>query len=127
MSPLFGFGILVIIFSLFLSFASPGLAQTYQSFAWDSNGVSSIVISAAEVWEIITWGTETSSANGLDTLYVLPGNLTLSYTTNVFYTKLNKAVLRSPVEQSLWPCYNQKHSQWQGMRLCFGNSEIEHK
>jgi len=101
MSPLFGFGILVIIFSLFLSFAASGLAQTYQSFAWDSNGVSSIVISAAEVWEIPTWGTETSSANGLDTLYVLPGNLTLSYTTNVFYTKLNKAVLRIPVEQSL--------------------------
>jgi hypothetical protein len=91
MSSRFGFGILVITFFSFLSFASLGQAQTYQSFTWASNGVSNIVVPPAEVWEIITWGTKTSSANGLNTLYALPGGLTLSYTTNVFYTKLNKA------------------------------------
>ena len=91
MSSRFGFGILVITFFSFLSFSSLGQAQTYQSFTWASNGVSNIVVPAAEVWEIITWGTKTSSANGLNTLYALPGGLTLSYTTNVFYTKLNKA------------------------------------
>ena len=91
MSSLFGFGILVITLFSFLSFAPLGQAQTYQSFTWASNGVSNIVVPAAEVWEIITWGTKTSSANGLNTLYALPGGLTLSYTTNVFYTKLNKA------------------------------------
>lgn len=91
MSPRFGLGILVTTFFSFLSFASLGQAQTYQSFTWASNGVSNIVVPAAEVWEIITWGTKTSSANGLNTLYALPGGLTLSYTTNVFYTKLNKA------------------------------------
>lgn len=90
MSSRFGFGILVIIF-FFLSFASLGQAQTYRSFTWASNGVSNIVVPADEVWEIITWGTKTSSANGLNTLYALPGGLALSYTTNVFYTKLNKA------------------------------------
>jgi hypothetical protein len=91
MSYLFGFGSLVITLFSFLSFAPLGQAQTYQSFTWASNGVSNIVVPAAEVWEIITWGTKTSSANGLNTLYALPGGLTLSYTTNVFYTKLNKA------------------------------------
>ena len=91
MSSRFCFGILVITFFSFLSFASLGQAQTYQSFTWASNGVSNIVVPAAEVWEIITWGTKTSSANGLNTFYALPGGLTLSYTTNVFYTKLNKA------------------------------------
>ena len=91
MSSRFGFGILVITFFSFLSFASLGQAQTYQSFTWASNGVSNIVVPAAEVWEIIAWGSKTSSANGLNTLYAQPGGLTLSYTTNVFYTKLNKA------------------------------------
>jgi hypothetical protein len=58
--------------------------------------VSNIVVPSAEVWEIITWGTKTSSANGLNTLYSVPGGLTLSYTTNVFYTKLNKADTDNP-------------------------------
>ena len=96
MSSRFGFGILVIVFLSFLSFASLGQAQTYQSFTWASNGVSNIVVPTAEVWEIITWGTKTSSANGLNTLYSVPGGLTLSYTTNVFYTKLNKADTDNP-------------------------------
>jgi hypothetical protein len=87
----FRFGILGIFFFFLVSFVSLGQAQTYRSFTWASNGVSNIVIPTAEVWEIITWGTKTSSANGLNTLYALPGGLTLSYTTNVFYTKLNKA------------------------------------
>ena len=86
----FRFGILGIFFFFLVSFVSLGQAQTYRSFTWASNGVSNIVIPTAEVWEIITWGTKTSSANGLNTLYALPGGLTLSYTTNVFYTKLNK-------------------------------------
>jgi hypothetical protein len=87
----FRFGIFGIFFFFLVSFVSLGQAQTYRSFTWASNGVSNIVIPTAEVWEIITWGTKTSSANGLNTLYALPGGLTLSYTTNVFYTKLNKA------------------------------------
>ena len=87
----FRFGVLGIFFFFLVSFVSLGQAQTYRSFTWASNGVSNIVIPTAEVWEIITWGTKTSSANGLNTLYALPGGLTLSYTTNVFYTKLNKA------------------------------------
>ena len=87
----FRFGISGIVFLLLFSLVAPGQAQTYQSFTWASNGVSNIVVPAAEVWEIITWGTKTSSAYGLNTLYALPGGLTLSYTTNVFYTKLNKA------------------------------------
>jgi hypothetical protein len=91
MSSRFGFGILVIVFLSLVSFAPLGQTQTYQSFTWASNGVSNIVVPTAEVWEIITWGTKTSSANGLNTLYALPGGLTLSYTTNVFYTKINKA------------------------------------
>ena len=78
------------VFFFLVSFVSLGQAQTYRSFTWASNGVSNIVIPTAEVWEIITWGTKTSSANGLNTLYALPGGLNLSYTTNVFYTKLNK-------------------------------------
>ena len=87
----FRLGIFGIFFFFLISFVSFGQAQTYRSFTWASNGVSNIVIPTAEVWEIITWGTKTSSANGLNTLYALPGGLTLSYTTNVFYTKLNKA------------------------------------
>ncbi len=87
----FRFGISGIVFFFLVSFVSLGQAQTYRSFTWASNGVSNIVIPTAEVWEIITWGTKTSSANGLNTLYALPGGLNLSYTTNVFYTKLNKA------------------------------------
>ncbi len=87
----FRFGILGIFFFFLVSFVSLGQAQTYRSFTWASNGVSNIVIPTAEVWEIITWGTKTSSANGLNTLYALPGGLNLFYTTNVFYTKLNKA------------------------------------
>ena len=78
------------VFFFLVSFVSLGQAQTYRSFTWASNGVSNIVIPTAEVWEIITWGTKTSSANGLNTLYALPGGLNLFYTTNVFYTKLNK-------------------------------------
>ena len=86
----FRFGISGIVFFFLVSFVSLGQAQTYRSFTWASNGVSNIVIPTAEVWEIITWGTKTSSANGLNTLYALPGGLNLFYTTNVFYTKLNK-------------------------------------
>jgi hypothetical protein len=92
----FRFGILVIVFPFLVSFASLGQTQTFQSFTWASNGVSNIVVPSAEVWEIITWGTKTSSANGLNTLYSVPGGLTLSYTTNVFYTKLNKADTDNP-------------------------------
>ena len=86
----FCLGIFGIVFFFLVSFVSLGQAQTYRSFTWASNGVSNIVIPTAEVWEIITWGTKTSSANGLNTLYALPGGLNLFYTTNVFYTKLNK-------------------------------------
>ena len=92
----FNFGILVIVSPFLVSFASLGQTQTFQSFTWASNGVSNIVVPSAEVWEIITWGTKTSSANGLNTLYSVPGGLTLSYTTNVFYTKLNKADTDNP-------------------------------
>ena len=87
---------LVTVFPFLVSFASLGQTQTFQSFTWASNGVSNIVVPSAEVWEIITWGTKTSSANGLNTLYSVPGGLTLSYTTNVFYTKLNKADTDNP-------------------------------
>jgi hypothetical protein len=86
----------VIVSPFLVSFASLGQTQTFQSFTWASNGVSNIVVPSAEVWEIITWGTKTSSANGLNTLYSVPGGLTLSYTTNVFYTKLNKADTDNP-------------------------------
>jgi hypothetical protein len=96
MNSRFNFGILVIVSPFLVSFASLGQTQTFQSFTWASNGVSNIVIPSAEVWEIITWGTKTSSANGLNTLYSVPGGLTLSYTTNVFYTKLNKADTDNP-------------------------------
>ena len=92
----FRFGMLVTVFPFLVSFASLGQTQTFQSFTWASNGVSNIVVPSAEVWEIITWGTKTSSANGLNTLYSVPGGLTLSYTTNVFYTKLNKADTDNP-------------------------------
>jgi len=96
MNSRFNFGILVIVSPFLVSFASLGQTQTFQSFTWASNGVSNIVVPSAEVWEIITWGTKTSSANGLNTLYSVPGGLTLSYTTNVFYTKLNKADTDNP-------------------------------
>jgi hypothetical protein len=96
MNSRFNFGILVIFSPFLVSFASLGQTQTFQSFTWASNGVSNIVVPSAEVWEIITWGTKTSSANGLNTLYSVPGGLTLSYTTNVFYTKLNKADTDNP-------------------------------
>jgi hypothetical protein len=96
MNSKFNFGILVIVSPFLVSFASLGQTQTFQSFTWASNGVSNIVVPSAEVWEIITWGTKTSSANGLNTLYSVPGGLTLSYTTNVFYTKLNKADTDNP-------------------------------
>ena len=96
MNSKFNFGILVIVSPFLVSFASLGQTQTFQSFTWASNGVSNIVVPSAEVWEIITWGTKTSSANGLNTLYSVPGGLTLSYTTNVFYTKLNNADTDNP-------------------------------
>ena len=64
--------------------------QIFRSFTWDSNGVTNIVVPAAEVWEILTWGTRTTTVRGLDTLFTLPGGGFLSTTGGQYYTKQNK-------------------------------------
>ena len=65
-------------------------SQTYRSFTWDSNGITNIVVPTAEVWEILTWGTKTTTVRGLDTLFTLPGGGFLSTTAGQYYTKQNK-------------------------------------
>lgn len=65
-------------------------SQTYRSFNWTNNGVTNILVPAAEVWEIMTWGTSVTSVRGLDTLFSLPGGGFLSTTGGKYYTKQNK-------------------------------------
>jgi len=80
-----------ICLALVLSFLEGALqGQTYRSFTWSNNSVTNIVVPAAEVWEIMTWGTSVTSVRGLDTLFSLPGGGFLSTTGGKYYTKQNK-------------------------------------
>ena len=65
-------------------------SQTYRSFNWTNNGITNIVVPAAEVWEIMTWGTSVTSVRGLDALFTLPGGGFLNTTGGKYYTKQNK-------------------------------------
>jgi len=65
-------------------------SQTYRSFTWDSNGSTNIVVPATEVWEILTWGTRSTTVRGLDTLFTLPGGGFLNTTDGRYFTKQNK-------------------------------------
>ena len=81
----------VILLSIALgSLTVSAQSQTYRSFNWTNNGVTNIVVPAAEVWEIMTWGTSVTSVRGLDTLFTLPGGGSLNTTGGKYYTKQNK-------------------------------------